>query len=316
MTRCRRAIALAAHGTVGALGAIALLAGSAGAQISGDADCNGSIDSSDITAALEALFTSTECTAADANADGAVTAPDVVAVVLVVAASTPVATPTTTPPASTPTPTATTPAGREGPEITFFGLVNADGCAACDVPNCLCLGTPTRTPEIDGQGRRVFEASFGSGFLLVVEGQPGAGRFPVGTFVPAPIPGSPLRPDLQIVSDHDLGDGGDAICLNDGVPGISPLSFEERADVTDAMIDLACRFEARLPTQSCTLNSVGASSVVTPGGLPPDGRQFCLVISNVLAFAAGSETAMAVRLADTSGAVGAPREIVVRVRQP
>jgi hypothetical protein len=285
------------------------------AQLPGDADCNGSVTFSDLTAVVEALFNPTSCIDTDANHDSRVSAPDIAPVLIAVAMSN-ATTPSGTPNATTPTPTATTAASTDGPEVTFVGLVNADGCAACDVPNCLCLGTPTRTPEIDAQGRQVFETSFGTGFLLVVEGRPGRSGFPVGTFVPAPIPDSAVRPDLQVLSDHALGDGNPGICLNDGVPAINPLSFENRAGVTDAMIDVACRFNVLHPTVPCTLDRFGDASMVTPGDPPPGSRQFCLPITNVLAFPVATETTMAVRLLDTEGAVGAAREIVVRVRAP
>lgn len=301
---------------IGSFIAILSCAGTVAAQAAGDADCNGTVElPADLTAVEAVLFTPGSCTGADANRDGVVSAPDVSGVLIAVAVA-PSATPTGSAGVPTPTPTATAGLPSGGPEVTFFGLVNADGCAACNVANCLCLGTPTRTPEIDMQGRQVFETSMGTGFLLVVEGKPGLGRAPVGAFVPAPIPNSSLRPDLQIVADHDLGDGGRDICRDDGVPGINPLSFDERGEVTDSMIDLACRFQPMAPTQPCTFNHFGAMSALTPGGLPPGGRQFCLFVSDSLAFQAGTETVMAARLRDTDGDVGTGREIVVRVREP
>ncbi len=304
--------------SVACLIVVAATAGGATAQVAGDANCDGSIEISDLAAAVGEIFSPTGCAGADANQDGRISAPDVAGVILSLAMGigpTPTRTGIVTEPTPTPTPSGPQPAG---PQVTFFGLVNADGCAACAVPNCLCFGTPTRTPEVDAQGRQVFEANFGSGFLVVAEGKPGRSGLPVGTFLPPPIPNSPFRPDLQVVVDHDLGDGDATICGDDdsGVPGINPLSFEDRADITDAMIDLACRFEPLLPSMPCTLNRSGSPSVVTPGGLPPGSHQFCLIVSTSVAFPVGTETTAAVRLVDTDGNVGAAREIVVRVREP
>lgn len=306
-------------GLVAGFAALSMLvtAAVAGAQIPGDADCDGVLQlPADVNAILAGLFAGSSCGGADANRDGRITAPDVEGVLLAIAVEPATPTATRTVRATSPTPTATVPESDDGPEVTFFGAVNADGCAACAVPNCQCFGTPTPTPEIDADGRQVFETGFGTGFLLVVEGKPGRSGFPVGTFRPAPIPGSALRPDLQILSDHDLGGGSREICDDNGVPGITPLSFENRADITDAMIDLECHFQPMPPSAPCTVNNFGVESVLSPGGLPAGSRQFCLQVSGVVAFPAGTETVMAVRLMDTGGSVGRPREIVVRVRQP
>jgi hypothetical protein len=306
------------HASVACIIAVAVTAGGVQGQVAGDANCNGSVEPSDLTAVIGELFSPTSCAGADANRDSRISAPDVDGVILALpmgVAATPTGTGTVT--QATPTPTPSGPQ-VDGPQVTFFGLVNADGCAACDVPNCLCLGTPTRTPEMDAQGRQVFETMFGNGFLVVVEGRPGRSGLPVGTFVPPPIPNSSFRPDLQVIVDQSLGNGDAAICgdEDDGVPGINPLSFEDRAEITDAMIDLACRFEPLLPATPCTLNRFGGPSLVTPGNPPPGSQQFCLIVSTFVAFPVGTETTAAVRLTDTEGNVGAAREIVVRVREP
>ena len=54
----------------------------------------------------------------------------------------------------------------------------------------------------------------------------------MGDSVPQPTPGGSLRPDFQIESDRNLGNGSAAICDTQaisqgggGVPGVSPLDF-------------------------------------------------------------------------------------------
>lgn len=284
-----------------------------------DANCDGRfVVAEDIEAVVTALFDGSDCPAADANMDGRLNAPDIDAVLQRLDS---IGDATRTPTRQAPSPTPTPTAGDEGPGVSFLGLVNADGCFACDVPNCNCAGTPTRTPALDDQGRRVFAPSLGRGFLLVVEARPGSSLLPVGMFVPAAIPNSPQRPDLQIQSNQDLGDGSTAICDHafpafGGVPGIDPPTFEAGAAITDALIDFACRFEVLSPNGPCTLNGFGVPAVLTPGGLPPGSLQFCLSVAAPEGFAEGRDTLLTVRLRDVDGNVGPPAQIVVRVGQP
>jgi hypothetical protein len=239
-------------------------------------------------------------------------------------AATPTPTPSRTSPAGTATVTATptqtgtpTPTFEgEGPLLRFLGLVRANGCVVCDDPQCVCGTTPSPTPFFDDGGRRIYEVGIDSGFLLVVEAQPGASGEPVGDFVPPPIPGWPQRPDLQIQSDRNLGDGSTAICdveppSDGGVPGIDPPNFDPAAGVNDALTDFACRFEALSPGNPCTLNSNGSPATVSPS-LPVNSKQFCYIVATSASFPPG-ETILSVRVRDEAGNVGNIGQIVVRV---
>src|SRR5206468_2064436 len=71
------------------------------------------------------------------------------------------------------------------------------------------------------------------------------------------------RPDLEIESSRDMGDGSRAVCDRrkpkiGGIPGIHPPSFAEIQRVSDAINDLACRFETFIESaSSCTVTKNG-----------------------------------------------------------
>lgn len=199
--------------------------------------------------------------------------------------------------------------------VTFFGVVRANGCYWCSDPGCLCGSSPTPTPGYDDQGRRVFVVGSGSGFLLVLEARPGSAGGTVGTFVPSPTPGQGLYPSLQILSSRNLGNGSTTICDTQpiaqgggGVPGFSVADFAP--DKIDALVDFACRFDAKLPSEPCTLGPDGLDGTITPN-LPSAGRQFCAVITRNLEFPVG-DTLLSARVADTSNRIGPVTEIVIR----
>ncbi len=250
------------------------------------------------------------------------------------ATRTPVLSPTRTPTLSaTPTWTRTSPAGTatvtatptqsrtptptfegEGPLMRFFGLTRTNGCVACDEEQCICGTTPTPTPFFDDGGRRIYEVAIDSGFLLVVEAQPGSSGEPVGEFVPPPFPGQ--RPDLQIQSNRNLGNGSTAICdveppSDGGVPAIPTPNFDPAPGVNDALTDFACRFEALSPGNPCTLNSNGSPATVSPS-LPVNSKQFCYIVATSASFPTG-DTILSVRVRDEDGNDGNVEQIVVRV---
>ncbi|MCX8072009.1 MAG: hypothetical protein N3C12_06105 [Candidatus Binatia bacterium] len=202
--------------------------------------------------------------------------------------------------------------------ITFFGVVRANGCYWCSEPGCLCNGSPTPTPVYDSFGRRVFVVGRGSGFYLVLEAKPGSGGGTVGTFVPSPTPGAGVYPSLQVLSSRSLGNGSPTICDTQpvaqgggGVPGFLVPDFG--VDKADALVDFACRFNAHLPSEPCTLGPDGLDGTIT-ANLPSGGRQFCAIVSANIAFPSG-DTVLTARVADTAGRPGPVVEIVVR-RQP
>ena len=208
-------------------------------------------------------------------------------------------------------------AAQSGPAPRFFGPVNQDGCAFCCEFNC--QRTPTPTPEYDGVGRRVFRRHEGT-FLLVVEAGLGTSlRVPgsEGVFsgrVVDPISHVSGRPSLQVLADHNLGNGTLAVdCRTVPLGGVRAfpgrLSFPADADVTTGLKDMACRFEmASSSASACTRNRHGDFSFLVPG----TSRQYCFQVPEVAKFPIG-DTILALQLRDTVGNLGPRQEIVVRV---
>lgn len=93
------------------------------------------------------------------------------------------------------------------------------------------------------------------------------------------------------------------------MPGFASLDFG--ADKIDAMVDLACRFDVKLPSAPCTLDRHGNDATLS--SLPTNGRQYCLVVRLVEQFPVG-ETVLLGRVADGAGNPGPPRSIVIRVQ--
>ncbi len=194
-----------------------------------------------------------------------------------------------------------------GPEVTYLGLVRADG-------------RPLAPDEYDLQGRAVFRVAQGSGFLFVVEGSPGRSRAPVG-----------LRafsdsgwPNLQVLVSRPLGDGNPAVCDTrrpqlGGVPATPDLEFVEQVRTMQAINDFGCRvddgtgnpFGRNDPDFACTSFPDGSDHFVSPRSTV----QFCAVISSAWAFRPG-QTVVKVRLRDEAGNLGWPREVVVEVAGP
>lgn len=149
----------------------------------------------------------------------------------------------------------------------------------------------------------------------MLEARPGSGGGTVGTFVPSPTPGAGIYPSLQILSSRNLGNGSVTICdtqpVNQGGGGIPGFGVHDFAlDKVDALVDFACRFEAKLPSEPCTLGPDGLDATITPN-LPSSARQFCAVVTRNIEFPVG-DVVLTARVADTLGRTGPVVEIVVR----
>ena len=203
---------------------------------------------------------------------------------------------------------------QSGPVIRAVAAVDQDGCPFCCDFNC--RATPSPTPVVDAQGRLVFVRESGR-FLFVVEGGPGAsGRGPstAGTSrsgVSAPLLGNGL-PGLQALVNRPLGNGSTAVECNSqllgGVPAVPALDFSPQPSTKNALIDMACRYEWTQSSGPCTRDRFGGFAFLDSGTT----LQYCFQVPVSATFAAG-ETVVALRLADSTGAVGPTRQVVVRV---
>jgi len=218
--------------------------------------------------------------------------------------------PTVAPAAPTPEPTAapipTRPIGTDvkatkdrpiGPVVTFLGAARADG-------------TTVEPVRVD-KGIPVYRSAVGSGFMLVVEVKPGVGGREPGRIVFKHDPKDPtIRPDLEIETTHDMGDGSRAVCDKrrptiGGVPGIKPPNFAETQTVSDALNDLSCRFETFIESQmSCTMDRNGDFSFVKPDST----LQFCMIVARAWAFPVG-RTLVSARVRDTDGNPGPVKQV-------
>jgi hypothetical protein len=200
------------------------------------------------------------------------------------------------------TPTPTLPPSA-GPRITYFGLITA-------------FNTELKTTITDDFGRPVFIRQVGAGFFIVVEVQPGTSGRAVATETFNSNPDDPsARPDLQILSSRDLGNGSTAICdtgpPRGGVPGIDPPDFDPTSQaVADALNDFSCRFDFHTNENPCTLDDSGNPAYLRGGTT----LQFCTitVLGVELHFPPG-DTTLVVQVRDDRGNLGFPESIVVRV---
>jgi hypothetical protein len=227
-------------------------------------------------------------------------------------------TPVPTVPPSTPTPVPsaspipTQPSGTQvkarkgepiGPIVTFFGAARADG-------------TSVEPKSIDKKGIPTYASAVGSGFMLVVEAKPGPSGFDPAARVLAYVPDDPKsRPDLEIEANRNMGDGSPAVCDRNrpkigGIPGINPPSFAETQRVSDAINDLACRFETFVQSDaSCTQAKNGEYSFVNSDST----TQFCMIVARAWAFPPG-ETLLSVRVRDNEGNPGPVKQM--RILRP
>ena len=190
-----------------------------------------------------------------------------------------------------------------GPEVTFFGVARADGFKV----------EPT---SVDKDGIPTYDAPIGSGFMLVIEGKPGPSGEDVGRRTFAYVPDDPsVRPDLEIESNRDLGDGSRAVCDRrrpqiGGIPAVNPASFAETQRIADTLNDFSCRFETFIESQSsCTVEASGDYSFVKKDTT----TQFCMIVARAYGFPVG-DTVLTVRLRDTAGNPGPAKRL--RIRRP
>jgi hypothetical protein len=217
----------------------------------------------------------------------------------------PAATSTPIPPTPTntaPPPATFTPTPLIGPIVSALGI--ADGMGTFDLP----AGT-------DGEGRQIFVRPRGDGFVVYVEGRPGPSGLAIGTERRNFRAGDPSsQPDLQVQSQHGLGDGSVAVCdgsfpIGGGVPGIDPPQFDPISSVSDALNDFACRFKVFTDGDfACTQTNNGNLTFADPSSTV----QFCTLISEAVTFPSG-DTVVSVRLRDTAGNAGPMAAIVVRI---
>jgi len=194
-----------------------------------------------------------------------------------------------------------------GPQITFFGLAEADGRVTTPIGS-------------DGEGRPIYRRGLPQGFLIVVEAKRGASGGRVGTETFNWSPSSPgVLPDFRLVTSNPLGDGSWEVCDNvpgdlGGVPAIDPPAFSGSQAVADALNDFGCRFVA-------TTSGSGAAPCTKEQGtmepifvIPQSTTQFCSSpgVGAEIAFPAG-DTRLTVRVWDVLGYPGPPAGIVVRI---
>ncbi len=213
--------------------------------------------------------------------------------------------PTATPLQPTMIPSATPAGTATGPEITHFGITTADD-------------RPIASSGTDAEGRLIYRRELGSGLNIVVEGAPGSDLRPLGreAFNQAGLP------DLQLLVSRPLGDGSLEVCdvqidgPNGGVPATDPPVFSDSRATVDAINDLGCRVNngageavLRAPSgQACTRFESGDFTFVNE----VSSGQFCLPIALAWAFPQG-DTIVSARLRSSSGSLGRPQQIVVRI---
>ncbi len=189
------------------------------------------------------------------------------------------------------------------------------------------MHTPTPTPALDAQKRRIFSVNSGAQFVIVVEAAAGLSGAPPGKSL-TPVPPS-NRSDLQIQSDRNLGSNPTAdVCdkgaapQGGGIPGINPPSFAEGDQmISDALNDLGCRFavfntgSGSNGTGPCTKVDQTQDPMLVTRNAPLGTVQFCDQVSTVAAFPPG-DTVVTVEVRDENGNLGPAQQIVIRVATP
>lgn len=193
-----------------------------------------------------------------------------------------------------------------GPVVTFFGAARADGSRVAPI-------------SVDNKGIPTYRSPNGSGFMLVVEAKPGKSGYEPGRRVFVNVPNDPkARPDLEIQSDHDMGNGSVEVCDRQrpnigGIPAIKPPSFAETQRIADALNDFSCRFETFIGSDSaCTMDTTGDFAFMAP----TTTAQFCMIVARAYAFPPG-ETLLSVRVRDSEGNPGPAKQMrIVRPPEP
>lgn len=221
--------------------------------------------------------------------------------------------PYTPSPPPTPAPIRTRPIGTGvkptkgepiGPIISFFGAARADGT--------------TVQPIREDKGIPVYLSQVGSGFMIVVEAKPGLSGLEPGRTVFLHVPDDPTaRPDLEIQTNRDMGNGSRAVCDRrrpkiGGIPRINPPSFKETQRIADTLNDFSCRFETFIESDSCcTMNKNGDYSYVASDST----TQFCMIVARAYMFPVG-KTLLSVRLRDAEGNPGPVKRMWIEHPRP
>jgi hypothetical protein len=175
-----------------------------------------------------------------------------------------------------------------------------------------------RTPNGEtNDGVPLYDWPTHAGFIVVVEGRPGTSNRPID--FSCGIMGTPPcvdRAPVQIIADRPLGNGSTAVCDTTppdigGVPAVPGLVFGPDQATTNAINDLACRFDNHPQTTvACTFDALGNFSYVDPRTV----TQFCSVpaIGQELAFKSGI-TRLKAQLVDSAGNIGNMAQIAIRV---
>lgn len=290
---------------------IALTLSPSGSPCCGDCNGDGAVEINELLRAVDAALTGCPSCCGDCDGSGRVTVEELVTAVASAllgcpdspSVETPTRAPTAAPSAASATPTATPiPPLLPGPQVTFLGLARADNRSLTPIGET-------------ASGAPIYSRPLESGFLIVVEGRPGtSGVFPgnAGT-MNLPTSGT-MRPDVQIQVDRPLGNGSSAVCDATsrpigGVPAIHPPDFGPSQSVTDALNDLACRFDVfSTSAAACTTDRLGNFSFVAAHST----KQFCALIGRELSFLRG-DTLVSVQLRDSRGNLGPPGQMVVRI---
>ncbi len=212
----------------------------------------------------------------------------------------------TKPPTITPT---STPLDT-GPVVVFFGVTSNDRRVR---------PTPTAGP-----GPAVYQTTNNQGYIVVEAVAGTSGQPPSGSL----MPGADGRPDLQIESTTDLGNGSTAVCDTQpplqgggGIPGIPTPYFGPDPGptpfITNALNDFACRFTYQGSAPCTFIDDSGQEKTVS--GIS-GAVQFCDQVAATATFptpAPGeSGTLLTVQLRDTVGNTGPTAQIIVRVVTP
>lgn len=303
----------------------------------GDCNSDGTVTVDEVLTGVSIALgnrTLAECPSFDGNGDQQVTVDEVILALNFALAGCPAVEPTptaTVAPVATATPSATasqtpvptpTPTVALGPVVTHFGIASAAGVVT----------TPTAH---SAEGIPIFERITDAGFLIVVEGRPGLSGSPLGLCNSSYDEFSAeLRPDVQILTNRNLGAGNPAVCDGPvgpetggslcggrpdfvlplgGIPAIDPPDFDSPSRaVADALNDFGCRMQHLGQTEACTLSPGGNPRYVVP--FPGSTDQFCSsnVVGVEMRFPSG-DTILTARLRDFAGNAGAPARIIVRV---
>jgi hypothetical protein len=215
----------------------------------------------------------------------------------------------------TPTPTIPKPFG---PEILQFGVATAFNVV--------------KTPDdVTEDGVPVYERLVGQGFIIFIEvreGTSGASPGQCGVFdsvnqriIPCgnrlceDRPPEDERSDVQVVVDQPLGNGSSEVCdlagpMIGGVPATDPLSFANTPAITDALNDLACRFDDH-PTfsEACTLDELRRFNYVDPR----TEHQYCIPAVGTELMLPSGDTKFTARVRDAGCNIGNEVSIVIRV---